>query len=228
MVVRPLLLRALIMGPPGSGKGTISSRIVKHFALKHLSSGDLLRENMNKGTEIGIIAKTYIDQGRLIPDDIITQLMLNELQTLEQHHLLLDGFPRTVPQAEALEKRCPIDTVIDLDVPFETIQQRLTARWIHPASGRVYNLEFNPPKVPGTDDITGEPLVQRDDDKPETIMKRLKSYEAETRPVLEYYQRKGVLESFSGTETNKIWPRVHRFLQTKLPDVSQKETAAPD
>ncbi|CAI5796555.1 AMP phosphotransferase AK3, mitochondrial [Podarcis lilfordi] len=182
---RALLLRALIMGPPGSGKGTVSARIVQHFALKHLSSGDILRDNMNRKS----------------------------------------GFPRTVPQAEALDKVCPIDTVIDLDVPFETIQQRLTARWIHPASGRVYNLEFNPPKVPGCDDITGEPLVQRDDDKPETVMKRLKSYETETKPVLEYYRRKGVLESFSGTETNKIWPHIHRFLQTKLPDMSQKEAS---
>ncbi|KAJ7335494.1 hypothetical protein JRQ81_013435 [Phrynocephalus forsythii] len=216
-----LLLRAIIMGPPGSGKGTISARIVKHFALKHLSSGDLLRENMNRNTEIGILAKSYIDQGRLIPDDIMTQLMLSKLRTLDENHVLLDGFPRTVPQAEALDKVCPIDTVIDLDVPFETIRQRLTARWIHPTSGRVYNLEFNPPKVPGLDDDTGEPLVQRDDDKPETVMKRLKSYEAETKPVLEYYRQKAVLQTFSGTETNKIWPDVHRFLQTKLPEIGQ-------
>ncbi|XP_066473191.1 GTP:AMP phosphotransferase AK3, mitochondrial [Tiliqua scincoides] len=222
---RALLLRAVIMGPPGSGKGTVSARIVKHFALKHLSSGDLLRDNMNKRTEVGILVKSYIDQGRLIPDGVMTQLMLSELKNADQYHVLLDGFPRTVPQAEALDKVCPIDTVIDLDVPFETIRERLTARWIHPASGRVYNLDFNPPKVPGTDDITGEPLVQRDDDKPETVMKRLKSYEAETKPVLEYYRRKGVLESFSGTETNKIWPRVHSFLQTKLPEVNQKEAA---
>ncbi|XP_003216610.1 GTP:AMP phosphotransferase AK3, mitochondrial isoform X1 [Anolis carolinensis] len=213
------LLRAVIMGPPGSGKGTISGRIVQHFALKHLSSGDLLRENMNRKTEIGIIAKSYIDQGQLIPDDIMTQLMLNELKSLEKNNLLLDGFPRTVPQAEALDKVCPIDTVIDLDVPFETIQQRLTARWIHPNSGRVYNLEFNPPKVSGVDDDTGESLIQRDDDKPETVMKRLKSYEAQTRPVLQYYRQKGVLKSFAGTETNKIWPHVHRFLQTKLPEI---------
>ncbi|XP_015685042.1 GTP:AMP phosphotransferase AK3, mitochondrial-like [Protobothrops mucrosquamatus] len=150
----------------------------------------------------------------------MTQLMLSELKTLDQKHLLLDGFPRTVPQAESLDKVWPIDTVIVLDVPFETIKQRLTARWIHPASGRVYNLEFNPPRVSGRDDHTGEPLVQRDDDKPETIMKRLKSYEAETKPVLEYYRQKGVLESFSGTETNKIWPHVYRFLQTKLPEVN--------
>uniref|UniRef100_A0A8C6Y2E1 Adenylate kinase 3 n=1 Tax=Naja naja TaxID=35670 RepID=A0A8C6Y2E1_NAJNA len=175
MAVRAALMRALIMGAPGSGKGTVSSRIVQHFALKHLSSGDILRENMNKKTEIGILAKSYIEK-QLIPDDVMTQLMLSELKTLDQNHVLLDGFPRTVPQAESLDKVLPIDTVIVLDVPFETIKQRLTARWIHPASGRVYNLEFNPPKVSGHDDHTGEPLVQRDDDKPETIMKRLKSY----------------------------------------------------
>ncbi|XP_074389158.1 GTP:AMP phosphotransferase AK3, mitochondrial isoform X2 [Zonotrichia albicollis] len=146
MVVRPLL-RAIIMGPPGSGKGTISARIIKHFGVKHLSSGDLLRDNMQKKTEVGILAKSYIDQGQLIPDHIMTQLMLNEIKGLDQYNWLLDGFPRTVAQAEALDKECHIDTVIDLDVPFETIKCRLTARWIHPASGRVYNLEFSPPKV---------------------------------------------------------------------------------
>ncbi|XP_041909893.1 GTP:AMP phosphotransferase AK3, mitochondrial isoform X2 [Corvus kubaryi] len=242
MVVPPLL-RAVIMGPPGSGKGTVSARIIKHFGMKHLSSGDLLRDNMQKKTEVGILAKSYIDQGKLIPDDIMTQLMLNELKGLDRYNWLLDGFPRTVAQAEALDKECHIDTVIDLDVPFETIKCRLTARWIHPASGRVYNLEFSPPKVQtvlpesqeltfkirtqGIDDITGEPLVQRDDDKPETVSKRLQAYDAQTKPVLEYYRKKGLLKSFSGTETNKIWPHIYAFLQTRLPDVSQKDAAIP-
>ncbi|XP_050184493.1 GTP:AMP phosphotransferase AK3, mitochondrial isoform X1 [Myiozetetes cayanensis] len=226
MVVSPLL-RAVIMGPPGSGKGTVSARIIKHFGVKHLSSGDLLRDNMQKRTEVGILAKSYIDQGRLIPDDIMTQLMLTELKGLDQYNWLLDGFPRTVAQAEALDKECHVDTVIDLDVPFETIKCRLTARWIHPASGRVYNLEFSPPKVQGIDDITGEPLVQRDDDKPETVSRRLQAYDAQTKPVLEYYREKGLLKSFSGTETNKIWPHIYAFLQTKLPDVSQKNDAVP-
>ncbi|XP_028911424.1 GTP:AMP phosphotransferase AK3, mitochondrial isoform X1 [Ornithorhynchus anatinus] len=216
------LLRAVIMGPPGSGKGTVSSRIVNHFALKHLSSGDLLRDNMQRGTEIGVLAKTFIDQGRLIPDDVMTRLALHQLKSIDQYSWLLDGFPRTVSQAEALNKVYRIDTVINLNVPFETIKQRLTARWIHPASGRVYNTEFNPPKVPGHDDLTGEPLTQREDDKPETVAKRLKAYEAQTKPVLEYYQKKGVLQSFSGTETNMLWPHVYAFLQTKLADGSPK------
>ncbi|XP_029469412.1 GTP:AMP phosphotransferase AK3, mitochondrial isoform X2 [Rhinatrema bivittatum] len=156
----------------------------------------------------------------------MTQLILRELSNMEQRHWLLDGFPRTVPQAEALDRAYHIDSVINLNVPFETIKDRLTARWIHSASGRVYNTEFNPPKVPGIDDLTGEPLTQREDDKPETVTRRLKAYEALTKPVLEYYQNKGVLETFSGTETNKIWPHVHAFLCTKLPDVSQKEAAS--
>ncbi|MBZ3870142.1 GTP:AMP phosphotransferase AK3, mitochondrial [Sciurus carolinensis] len=221
------LLRAVIMGAPGSGKGTVSSRITQHFELKHLSSGDLLRQNMLQGTEIGVLAKTFIDQGKLIPDDVMTRLALHELKNLTQYNWLLDGFPRTLPQAEALDKAYQIDTVINLNVPFEVIKQRLTARWIHPASGRVYNIEFNPPKTVGIDDLTGEPLIQREDDRPETVIKRLKAYEAQTEPVLEYYQKKGVLETFSGTETNKIWPYVYAFLQTKVPQTNQKASVTP-
>ncbi|XP_008576410.1 PREDICTED: GTP:AMP phosphotransferase AK3, mitochondrial isoform X2 [Galeopterus variegatus] len=190
------LLRAVIMGAPGSGKGTVSSRITKHFELKHLSSGDLLRNNMLRGTEIGVLAKTFIDQGKLIPDDVMTRLALHELKTLTQYSWLLDGFPRTLPQAEALDKTYRIDMVINLDVPFEIIKQRLTARWIHPASGRVYNIEFNPPKTVGIDDLTGEPLIQREDDRPETVIKRLQAYEAQTKPVLEYYQACSISPSF--------------------------------
>lgn len=221
------LLRAVILGAPGSGKGTVSSRITQHFELKHLSSGDMLRGNILQGTEIGVLAKTFIEQGKLIPDDIMTRLALHELKNLTQYNWLLDGFPRTLPQAEALDKVYKIDTVINLRVPFEVIKQRLTARWIHPASGRVYNIEFNPPKTVGIDDLTGEPLMQREDDKPETVAKRLKAYEVQTEPVLEYYQKKGVLETFSGTETNKIWPDVYAFLQTKVPQIIQKSSVTP-
>uniref|UniRef100_A0A8C5VAI0 Adenylate kinase 3 n=1 Tax=Microcebus murinus TaxID=30608 RepID=A0A8C5VAI0_MICMU len=191
-----------------------------HFELKHLSSGDLLRDNMLRGTEIGVLAKAFIDQGKLIPDDVMTRLALHELKNLTQHSWLLDGFPRTLPQVEALDKVHQIDTVINLNVPFEVIKQRLTACWIHPASGRVYNIEFNPPKTMGIDDVTGEPLVQPEDDRPETVIKRLKAYEAQTK-------KKGVLETFSGTETNKIWPHVYAFLQTKVPQTNQKASVTP-
>ncbi|XP_066507077.1 GTP:AMP phosphotransferase AK3, mitochondrial [Hoplias malabaricus] len=211
------VFRAVIMGPPGSGKGTVSSRITKSFGLKHLSSGDILRFNINTKTELGLLMKSCIDQGQLLPDDVMSRLILSSLRDIDQSSWLLDGFPRTVAQAENLDNMCTVDTVINLDVPFQTIKERLTSRWVHQPSGRVYNTDFNPPKIPGLDDITGEPLTQRDDDTPETVTRRLKAYEYQTQPVLEYYRSKGVLETFTGTETNKIWPHIHAFLSKKIP-----------
>ncbi|XP_069776653.1 GTP:AMP phosphotransferase AK3, mitochondrial isoform X2 [Narcine bancroftii] len=187
MAARPLF-RALIMGPPGSGKGTISERIVKTFGLKHLASGELLRTNIRQETEVGLLAKSFIDEGNLVPDDVITRLILHELKNIDQYNWLLDGFPRTGPQAEELHKVYQLDTVMKLNVPFDTIKERLTSRWIHPGSGRVYNTIFNPPKVAGIDDLTGEHLIQREDDKPETVISRLQAYEDLTQPVLEYYR----------------------------------------
>ncbi|XP_034565230.1 GTP:AMP phosphotransferase AK3, mitochondrial [Notolabrus celidotus] len=216
------IFRAVIMGPPGSGKGTVSARITKSFGLKHISSGDILRANINAKTEFGLLMKSCIDQGQLVPDDVMTRLILSDLRAIDQSSWLLDGFPRTVSQAEALDDACIVDTVINLNVPFQTIKQRLTSRWTHLSSGRVYNTDFNPPKVPGVDDVTGEPLVQRDDDTPETVTRRLKAYETQTEPVLEYYRSNGMLETFSGTETNKIWPHVQAFLHRKLPHVDHK------
>ncbi|KAM5331843.1 GTP:AMP phosphotransferase AK3, mitochondrial-like [Glossophaga mutica] len=215
------LLRAVILGSPGSGKNTLSLRIIKHFQLKKLSSGDLLRDNMMRNTETGVRAKDLMGQGKLIPDDLMTRLTLQELKNLTQYSWLLCGFPRTLPQAEALDRVHQIHLVINLNVPFEVIMQRLAARWVHPASGRVYNLEFNPPKVAGKDDLTGEPLVKREDDRPETLIKRLKAYEDRTKPVLEHYQNKGVLETFSGTATDKLWPCIHACLQIKLTQIGQ-------
>ncbi|CDQ80137.1 unnamed protein product [Oncorhynchus mykiss] len=160
--------------------------------------------------------KSCIDQGQLVPDDVISRLILTEMRSIEQSSWLLDGFPRTVTQAETLDGVCSVDTVINMDVPFQIIKQRLTSRWLHLPSGRVYNIDFNPPKISGLDDVTGEPLIQRDDDTPETITRRLRSYEKQTQPVLEYYRSKGMLETFSGTETNKIWPHIQAFLSKKL------------
>ncbi|CAL8281389.1 GTP:AMP phosphotransferase AK3, mitochondrial [Gadus morhua] len=210
------IFRAVVMGPPGSGKGTVSSRITKTFGLKHLSSGDLLRANIESKTELGLLMKSCIDQGQLVPDDVISRLILSDLRKMGNSSWLLDGFPRTVSQAEALDGVYSVDTVINLDVPFQTIKERLTSRWTHLPSGRVYNTDFNPPKVAGVDDVTGEPLVQRDDDTPDTVTRRLKAYQTQTEPVLEYFRSKGILEVFSGTETNKIWPHVQTFLTRKL------------
>ncbi|EHH64467.1 hypothetical protein EGM_17679, partial [Macaca fascicularis] len=137
---------------------------------------------------IPLVARGLVEISHMAPDTGHQSSRLQELENLTQSNWLLDGFSRTFRQAEALDRAHQIDTVISLNVPFEVIKQRLTARWIHPASGRVYNIEFNPPKTVGIDDLTGEPLIQREDDKPETVIKRLKAYEDQTKPVLEYYQ----------------------------------------
>uniref|UniRef100_A0A2K6DNV8 Adenylate kinase 3 n=1 Tax=Macaca nemestrina TaxID=9545 RepID=A0A2K6DNV8_MACNE len=211
--------------PWASARCCERARVVALTTFSEDLSAGACPDNMLRG-QVGLWP-AFIDQGKLIPDDVMTRLALHELKNLTQYSWLLDGFPRTLAQAEALDRAYQIDTVINLNVPFEVIKQRLTARWIHPASGRVYNIEFNPPKTVGIDDLTGEPLIQREDDKPETVIKRLKAYEDQTKPVLEYYQKKGVLETFSGTETNKIWPYVYAFLQTKVPQTSQKASVTP-
>ncbi|XP_035227080.1 GTP:AMP phosphotransferase AK3, mitochondrial-like isoform X1 [Stegodyphus dumicola] len=181
--------RAVIMGPPGSGKGTISSRIVREFSLPYLASGDALREQISKGTKKGIIAKQYIEKGQLVPDELVTSLILELLSsTFSSQSWLLDGFPRTVQQAEDLSAKYEISSAINLDVPDEVIISRLKGRWLHPVSGRVYNTDFNPPKIPHKDDITGDDLIQRDDDKPDVVMARLKNYRKYNSPVLGYYR----------------------------------------
>uniref|UniRef100_A0A7N5J9W8 Adenylate kinase active site lid domain-containing protein n=2 Tax=Ailuropoda melanoleuca TaxID=9646 RepID=A0A7N5J9W8_AILME len=157
----------------------------------------------------------------------MTWLTLHELKNFTQESWLLCGFPRTLRQAEALRRVYQIHLVMNLSVPVEVIRQRLSARWIHPSSGRVYNLEFNPPRAVGVDDLTDEPLVQPEDGRPETLNERLKAYEDQTKPVLEYYREKGVLETFSGTETDKIWPCVYALLQTKVPQIDQKASVTP-
>ncbi|XP_029024885.1 GTP:AMP phosphotransferase AK3, mitochondrial [Betta splendens] len=216
------VFRAVIMGPPGSGKGTISGRITKTFGLKHISSGDILRANIDAKTELGLLMKACIDQGQLVPDDVMSRLILSDLRAVGQSSWLLDGFPRTIVQAEALDDAYSVDTAVNLNVPFEIIKQRLTSRWTHLPSGRVYNIDFNPPKVSGLDDVTGEPLVQRDDDTPETVTRRLNAYKTQTEPVLEYYRSKGILETFTGTETNRIWPHIEDFLHRRLSSANQR------
>ncbi|XP_061325663.1 adenylate kinase 4, mitochondrial isoform X2 [Pezoporus occidentalis] len=216
------LLRAVVLGPPGSGKGTVCERIARSFGLQHLSSGQFLRESLDGGG-VGVLAKQYLERGLLVPDHVITRMMMTELEKRREQHWLLDGFPRTLGQAEALDRICELDLVISLNIPFETLKDRLSARWVHPASGRVYNMDFNPPHVRGVDDLTGEPLVQSEDDRPEAVAARLRKYKDAAKPVIEMYKSRGILHSFSGTETNKIWPYVYTLLSSKIPPVLSDE-----
>lgn len=209
------MFRALIIGAPAAGKGTISERIVKTFGLFHISSGDILRKNVGLQTELGNKVKSYMDSGELVPDQIITECILSELDTSNKPWLL-DGFPRTVSQAHILWKKHKLDAVINLIVPFEVIIERVKGRWIHPGSGRVYNIDFNPPKVPFKDDVTGEPLVQRSDDKPEAVQQRLDLYQKLTTPVIDFYKDKQIITDFKGNTSNEIWPHVKEFLEDKI------------
>eukprot|EP00096_Caligus_rogercresseyi_P013888 TRINITY_DN6477_c0_g1_i1.p1 TRINITY_DN6477_c0_g1~~TRINITY_DN6477_c0_g1_i1.p1 ORF type:complete len:239 (-),score=74.90 TRINITY_DN6477_c0_g1_i1:52-768(-) len=209
-------IKALIVGAPGSGKGTISNWIVRDFALSHVSSGDLLRIHLKEKTDLGRQAQSFVDNGELVPDDLMVDLVTSELKKLESSPWLLDGFPRTRHQAEILHDRTPVDVVINLDVPFETIIDRVKDRWVHPASGRIYNTLFNPPKVPGKDNETGEDLMQREDDKPESVRRRLEIFSESTKPVLDFYRSKGLCSDFKGTESKKIWPYVQEHLSTVI------------
>jgi len=199
------------MGAPGSGKGTIAARITKKYPeMVHKSSGDLLRAQIKRGTGLGREAQRYMDEGKLVPDWMVTKLALDEIG---EGAILLDGFPRSVKQAEALADHTDIDAVIDLNVPFDVIKDRLTSRWTHAPSGRVYNTGFNDPKVPGKDDVTGEDLIQRDDDKPETVQNRLDVYEETSGPLRDFYRERGMLHTFTGDKTDVIWPMVEKFLK---------------
>lgn len=208
-------VRALILGAPASGKGTISSRIVKKYNLNHVASGDRLRHHIQASTPFGLKVKAFLDEGKLVPDDTIIDFMLDELSKVSGPWLL-DGFPRTKTQAEQLWKLQPVDFAINLNVPFDVIIDRVKGRWVHLASGRVYNVDFNAPKVSGKDDVTGEDLVQRPDDKPEAVSKRLQIYKEMTEPLLEFYEKLGILREFKGRTSDEIWPQVVEFLDKKL------------
>lgn len=212
MTIKDKILKTLILGAPASGKGTISSRIVKKYNVEHVSSGDKLRDHIEKQTELGKEVKKYINEGKLVPDDVMIKFMTSELKKVGSKAWLLDGFPRTVAQANALWQVQPVDVVLNLVVPFEVIIDRVKNRWVHLPSGRVYNIGFNTPKVMGKDDVTGEQLIQRPDDKPEAVQKRLEIYESVTRPVINFYKEKGILKEFEGRTSDEIWPKVTAYL----------------
>ncbi|SIN69695.1 Adenylate kinase [Sulfurivirga caldicuralii] len=184
-------MRIILLGAPGAGKGTQAQFLSKHFNIPQISTGDMLRAAIAEGTELGKKAKEYMDAGQLVPDDVIVGLVKERITQPDcKNGFLLDGFPRTVAQADALKAAgVPIDAVIEIDVPDDVIVERLSGRRVHPASGRTYHIVYNPPRQDGVDDITGEPLIQRDDDKPETIRKRLAVYHEQTAPLVDYYRR---------------------------------------
>ncbi|MEO8145835.1 MAG: adenylate kinase [Betaproteobacteria bacterium] len=184
-------MRLILLGPPGAGKGTQSTYLVAHFGIPQISTGDMLRAAVKAGTPLGVAAKKIMDSGALVSDEIIIGLVKERLKQPDcARGYLFDGFPRTIPQAEAMrDANVAIDFVLEIDVPAEEIIVRMSGRRAHLASGRTYHVKFNPPKVAGRDDVTGEPLVQRDDDREETVKKRLDVYQAQTRPLVDFYGR---------------------------------------
>jgi adenylate kinase len=183
-------MRIILLGPPGAGKGTQSKLLAEHLHIPQISTGDMLRSAIQAGSALGQQVKNIMDSGQLVPDEVIIQLVKERIQQNDCiNGFLLDGFPRTVAQADALlQEGIVIDYVIEIAVPEEEIVQRLSGRWTHPASGRVYHIIYNPPKVAGKDDITGEELVQRKDDHEDTIRHRLKVYHQQTEPLIAYYK----------------------------------------
>ncbi len=184
-------MRLILLGPPGAGKGTQASFIKEKFGIPQISTGDMLRAAVKAGTPLGIAAKKVMDSGGLVSDDIIIGLVKERLKEPDcAKGYLFDGFPRTIPQADAMKAAgVGLDFVLEIDVPDAEIIARMSGRRVHASSGRTYHVLFNPPKVAGKDDVTGDDLMQRDDDREETVKKRLEVYHSQTRPLVDYYSR---------------------------------------
>ena len=182
-------MRLILLGAPGAGKGTQATFICQKFGIPQISTGDMLRSAVKAGTPMGLAAKKVMDSGALVNDDIIVGLVKERIVQADcSSGFLFDGFPRTIPQADAMKAAAvKLDYVLEIDVPFDAIIERMSGRRSHPASGRTYHVKFNPPTTEGIDDVTGEPLIQREDDRVETVQKRLSVYDAQTRPLVHYY-----------------------------------------
>ncbi len=205
-------MQIILLGAPGAGKGTQANFLKTKFNISQISTGDMLREAVAKNTELGVLAKDYMDRGLLVPDDLIINLV--ELRIKDEdckNGFLLDGFPRTIPQAEAMKSAgILVEYVIEIEVPDNDIIERLSGRRIHPESGRIYHIKYNPPKEEGKDDVTGEPLIIRDDDIKETILQRLQTYHEQTEPLVLFY-------SEWSKENTKDRPRFINIDGTKSP-----------
>jgi len=182
-------MRLILLGAPGAGKGTQATQICRKYGIPQISTGDMLRAAVKAGTAMGVAAKKVMDSGALVSDEIIIGLVKERIAQPDcANGFLFDGFPRTIPQADAMKAAgVKLDVVLEIDVPDAAIIERMSGRRVHMASGRTYHLEYNPPKVEGHDDVTGEPLIQRDDDREATVRKRLEVYQSQTRPLVDYY-----------------------------------------
>ena len=214
-------MKIILLGPPGAGKGTQAEIICKNFSIPHISTGDMLREAIANETATGKLAKEIMDAGNLVSDDVIVSLVKDRIKEEDcKNGFLFDGFPRTIPQADALEKEeIFVNVVLELTLKDELIINRMSGRRVHQPSGRSYHLEFNPPKKGGLDDVTGEPLIQRDDDKPETVKNRLEVYWEQTNPLIVYYRSKSVQTNLKyieidGSKTmEKVSSQIHAALE---------------
>lgn len=212
-------MRIILLGPPGAGKGTQAQSISNKYNIPQISTGDIFRKNIAGGTELGILAKSYMDKGLLVPDNVTIDLVKNRLKEDDTHNgFLLDGFPRTIHQAEVLEalleeQSVAIDVALQIEVPREFIIQRMTGRRVCPNCGASYHLEFNPPMLRGICDDCGSHLIQREDDKRETVVERLEIYDFQTAPLIAYYTEKGKLKTVDGTKAiNEVFEDIIRIL----------------
>ena len=215
-------MKIILLGPPGAGKGTQAEIICKNFSIPHISTGDMLREAIANETATGKLAQEIMDAGNLVSDDVIISLVKDRIKEEDcKNGFLFDGFPRTIPQADALENQeIFVNVVLELTLKDELIINRMSGRRVHQPSGRSYHLEFNPPEKDGVDDVTGEPLIQRDDDKPETVKNRLDVYWEQTNPLIVYYRSKSVQTNLKYIEIDgsKTMEKVSSQIPAELED----------
>ena len=200
-------MKIIMLGAPGAGKGTQAKKIADLCKVPHISTGDIFRANIKQGTELGKKAKTYMDAGELVPDELVCDLVVDRIQQDDcTEGFILDGFPRTIPQAEALTNALnaieqKMEYALNIDVPDENIIHRMAGRRACVGCGATYHVEFNPPKVQDVCDVCGEELILRDDDKPETVTNRLNVYHEQTKPLIDYYEKQGIVHTIDGTQT---------------------------